>query len=102
MIASTVRTTVFVPASSSWTGSLLTKPVAASTAPAATAAPCPKSGYSMTVTSAGVKLADASNAWSMIQDDPYLPGIPMRLPLRSAALLIPDASFAKTIEGNRP
>jgi hypothetical protein len=49
--SSTCRMNVGVPLRSSWIGSLLTKPVAASTAPWATAAPCPKSGYSTMVTS---------------------------------------------------
>ena len=31
----------------------------------------------------------ASRAWSMIHDEPYLPGMPIFLPLRSAAVLMP-------------
>ena len=38
----------------------------------------------------------------MIQDDPYLPGMPIFLPRRSAAVLIPDDAFANTIDGNVP
>ena len=45
-MSSTWSTVACSPASSSWTGSLFAKPVAASTAPCATAAPWPKSGYS--------------------------------------------------------
>ena len=102
MTSSTWRTTVGVPASSSWTGSLFAKPVAASTAPWATAAPWPKSGYSTIVTSFGVSPAEPSSAWSMIQDEPYLPGMPIFLPFRSAAAVIPDDAFANTIDGNLP
>src|SRR5262249_1774086 len=96
------RTLAFVPDSWSWTGSLLTNPVAASIAPCARAAPWPKSGYSTIVTSAGVRPAELSRAWSIPHDEPYLPGIPIFLPLRSAAALMPDVSLAKTIDGNRP
>ena len=38
----------------------------------------------------------------MIQDEPYLPGMPIFLPFRSAAVLIPDVAFANTIDGNLP
>ena len=89
--------------SSSWTGSLLAKPVAASTAPAATAAPWPKSGYSTICEVVGRQRADASSAWSMIQRRAVAcPGCPDLLPLRSAAVLIPDDALAKTIDGNWP
>ena len=37
----------------------------------------------------------------MIQDEPYLPGIPIFLPARSAAVVMPDDAFAKTIDGKR-
>ena len=69
---------------------------------AATAAPWPKSGYSTIVRSSGVRFAEASRAWSMIQDEPYLPGIPSFLPFRSAAVLIPVDVLANTIDGNLP
>ncbi len=38
----------------------------------------------------------------MIHDEPYLPGMPIFLPARSAAEPIPDEVFAKTIEGYVP
>ena len=38
----------------------------------------------------------------MIQDEPYLPGMPSFLPLRSAAVVIPVDVLANTIEGNLP
>ena len=98
--SSTCRTNVGVPLRSSWIGSLFTKPVAASTAPWATAAPCPKSGYSTIVTSSVLSLTEARRAWSMIHDEPYLPGMPIFLPLRSEAVLIPDDALPKTIDGN--
>jgi hypothetical protein len=68
--SSTWRTNAGVPASSSWTGSLFAKPVAASTAPWATAAPWPKSGYSTIWRSFGVRPAEPRRAWSMIHDEP--------------------------------
>ena len=89
-----------VPDSSSWTGSLLVKPVAASTAPCASAVPWPKSGYSWMSRSDGFSPADASSAWSMIQLLPYLPGVPSLRPRRSAAVLMPLLRFAYTTLGN--
>ena len=74
--------------------------VAASTAPAATAAPCPKSGYSVIFRSAGVWPFDARRAWSMIHDEPYLPGIPSFFPTRPSASAIPLLALANTIDGN--
>ena len=38
----------------------------------------------------------------MIQDEPYLPGMPSFFPRRSAAFVIPDDFFAKTIDGYVP
>ena len=49
-----------------------------------------------------VRPADCSSAWSWIHDVPYLPGMPIFLPFRSAAVLIPLAAFATTIAGNVP
>ena len=83
-------------------GSLLMKPVADWTASAATAAPCPKSGYSVIVRSAGVRPAELRSACSITQDEPYLPGMPRVLPLRSAAVAIPVDVFENTMEGNLP
>ena len=100
--ASTVRTLTSIPDCRSWTGSLLTKPVAASTAPCASAVACPKSGYSTTVTSDVLRFADASSAWSMTHDDPYLPGIPIFLPRRPAALSAPPSLRVRTTDGNWP
>ncbi|MNC99569.1 hypothetical protein D3C83_179020 [compost metagenome] len=50
----------------------------------------------------GVRLAERSSACSMTQDDPYRPGIPSFLPLRSAGFVIPESAFANTIDGNVP
>ena len=36
----------------------------------------------------------------MIQDEPYLPGIPSFFPTRPSASVIPLLAFANTIEGN--
>src|SRR4029079_11870331 len=49
-----------------------------------------------------VSEAEPRSAWSITQDEPYLPGIPIFLPFRSAAVLIPDDSLANTIDGNLP
>ena len=38
----------------------------------------------------------------MIQDEPYLPGMPIFLPFRSAALAMPDPALASTMDGNVP
>ncbi len=38
----------------------------------------------------------------MIHDEPYLPGVPIFLPLRSAAVLMPESALARTIDGNWP
>ena len=102
VISSTRRTFTASPVSSNWTGSLLANPVAASTAPWATAAPCPKSGYSTISRSSGVSPADFSSAWSMIHDDPKRPGMPSLLPSRSLASSMPDDAFANTTDGKRP
>ena len=59
MIASILRIDGFWPCSSSWTGSLLANPVAASTAPSSTAASWVKSGYSTISTSSTFEFADA-------------------------------------------
>ena len=59
VMSSIPRTVTSSPVSWSWMGSLLMKPVAAlRPRPAATAAPCPKSGYSVIVRSAGVRPAE--------------------------------------------
>ena len=63
--------------------------------PGATAAPCPKSGYSTIVRSATVCSFDASSAWSMIQDEPYLPGIPSFLPTSPSASVDPAARLGE-------
>jgi hypothetical protein len=68
VMSSIRRTTTVSP--SSWIGSLLAKPVAASTAPCWTAARCVKSGYSTISTSAVVRPADTRSASSMIQPEP--------------------------------
>ena len=56
-----------MPAFRSWIGSLLAKPVAASTWPCWSAAAWLKSGNSTMVTSSTVSPASLSRAWSMIQ-----------------------------------
>ncbi len=38
----------------------------------------------------------------MIHDEPYLPGIPILFPLRSAADEMPEPAFAITTDGNCP
>jgi hypothetical protein len=81
---------------------LFANPVAASTASAITAAPCPKSGYSTISRSSGVSPADWSMAWIVIQPEPKRPGVPSRLPARSAGVRIPDDAFANTTDGNVP
>ena len=101
-IRSTCSTTACSPPRSSWTGSLLAKPVAASTASCWTATPWPKSGYSTIVTSSGVSWTEPSSAWSMIHEEPYLPGMPIFFPARPAASVMPDEVFANTIEGYVP
>ncbi len=101
-MSSTVSTTVSMPALRSVTGSLLANPVAASTAPCWSAAAWPYSGYSTIVTSSVVRFADPRRAWSMIHDEPYLPGVPIFLPLRSAAVLMPESALARTTDGNWP
>ncbi len=56
----------------------------------------------MSSTSFVVRPADLSSAWSWIQDVPYLPGMPIFLPFRSAAVLMPLAAFAITTAGKVP
>ena len=90
------------PAFLSWIGSLFAKPVAASTVPCWSAVAWPKSGNSTIVHVAGVRFADWRSAWSMIHELPYLPGMPIFLPLRSAAVAIPESAFAMTTLGNWP
>ena len=36
----------------------------------------------------------------MIQPEPYLPGVPILRPLRSAGVVIPDDALANTTFGN--
>src|SRR5436190_21461 len=97
------RIAACVPASlpSSGTAAIaaLAKPVAASTAPCGTATPWAYSGYWRIVMSSGVSPTDFSSAWGMIQDEAYFPGMPRFLPFGSAAVLMPDDAFAKTIDG---
>ena len=38
----------------------------------------------------------------MIQDEPYLPGVPIFLPLRSAAVLMPESRLGEDDDGNWP
>ena len=38
----------------------------------------------------------------MIQELPHLHGVPIRLPFRSAAVVIPELAFANTMLGNVP
>ena len=91
-----------MPAFWSWIGSLFANPVAASTAPCWSAVAWPKSGYSTISTSSTVRSADSSSAWSMIHELPYLPGMPIFFPLRSAAVAIPESALAMTTLGNLP
>ena len=102
MLSSTPRTTGSIPARFSAIGSLLAKPVAASTAPCWSAAVWVYWGNSWIVTSLVVRPADCSSAWSWIQEVPYLPGMPIVLPFRSAAVLMPLAAFATTTAGKVP
>ena len=47
--------------------------------------------------------AEASSAWSMIQDEPYLPGMPIFLPFEVGGVVDPATTpCANTIDGNWP
>ena len=100
--SSTVRTTGSMPAFRSWIGSLLAKPVAASTWPCWSAAACAEVRELHDGHVVHVSPASESSAWSMIQLVPYRPGMPIRFPRRSAAVAIPAPAFAMTTAGNVP